>query len=77
MSQLKTDLYVTGAVMTIRWRNDEEHALGKVFLRKLAGAPSIESGADARECYYLHDKDKFEALLDFRKALRKKRSSKG
>ncbi|MFZ5733487.1 MAG: hypothetical protein ACOY4O_12175 [Pseudomonadota bacterium] len=79
MSKFKTELYVTGVVMTISWRDEDEHRQGKAFLRELAGAPATRTTTkwnEPDECYYLHEKDKFEALLDFRKALRKKRSSK-
>lgn len=73
----KTDLYVTGVEMTMSWLNAEEQREGHEFLTRLVGPPAGQTDGAARAYYCIHDKAMFEALMDFRKALRDKRLPEG
>jgi hypothetical protein len=76
MSTLLMDFYhvSTGAVFTLRWRNEQEYLLGKAFLKKLLGE---DGGSSVHEpgrvpFYSLETEQQYDALFDFRRALREK-----
>jgi hypothetical protein len=74
MSELIMDFYDyrTGALFTLRWRNEEEYRQGKAFLAELLG-PEGSVGVDEPgrvPSYYLETEQQFDALLDFRHKLR-------
>ena len=79
MSELIMDFYNyrTGVVFTLRWRNEEEYRQGKAFLAELLG-PAGGVGVDEPgrvPSYYLENEQQFDALLDFRRALREKQKA--
>ena len=74
MSELIMDFYrySTGGVFTLRWRNEEEYRQGKAFLKKLLGPDGgvRVDEPDRVPSYYLETEQQYDALLDFRRALR-------
>jgi hypothetical protein len=61
-----------GVVFRMRWASAEHFRLGQIFLRELVGPPSPpDKKLDVPESYYLPDANAYEALLAFRRKLRK------
>lgn len=78
MSKHKMQFYnaSSGVVFTLSWADEREYRLGRDFLQKLVG-PSlgrVELHPDKPDFYYLEGDAQCDALFDFWKSLRAKRS---
>jgi hypothetical protein len=79
VSRFKMEIYTVhnGVLMTIAWANEEEFRLGQAFLKELVGGSCGRTtfDPDNTEFYCFENKQQLDALFDFRRDLRSRRTT--
>ncbi len=66
--------YTSGVEFTMSWANEQEYLEGKGFLDALTGGSIGRHKLDQPDFYILETREQFDAMLEFRRKLREKRS---